>query len=481
MTDRVTTDTLAARATARVAHHRQRGFAMLPRTLLLCLGLLTAGCATVPLEDTPTRGHIADSTLPPVKAFSTPRPQAPSRSNANIAQDFLDLHFQLESGRALPALTRFETPITLRVTGQAPTSLAPDLRRLLSRLRTEAGVPITQVTGDQANITIEVVTRAEIRRALPHAACFVVPNVSSLREYRQKRRSAQTDWSKLQGRDRLAIFVPGDASPQELRDCLHEELAQAIGPLNDLYRLPDSVFNDDNVHTVLTGFDMLVLRVTYAPELRTGMTRDQVAARLPAILARENPRGQGLRAVTIQPTTRDWINAVQTALGPGTDPGTRRNAATSAARISQARGWGDHRSAFSLYMLGRMTQGFDPDVAQQQYAAALRDLSARSGTDLHRAYVTTQTAAYAIATGDGATALQQIAPMLPVARRHENAALLSTLMLLQAEAYDLTGRAEQAQAVRLDSLGWARYGFGSDWAVRAKMQEIAALNPLRGF
>ena len=28
------------------------------------------------------------------------------------------------------------------------------------------------------------------------------------------------------------VFVPADASPQELRDCLHEELAQALGPLN---------------------------------------------------------------------------------------------------------------------------------------------------------------------------------------------------------------------------------------------------------
>ena len=67
---------------------------------------------------------------------------------------------------------------------------------------------------------------------------------------------------------------------------------------------------------------------------------------------------------------------------------------------------------------------------------------------------------------------------LPVAGgATENAALLATLMLLQAEALDLTGQPERARAVRLDSLGWARYGFGSDWAVRAKMQEIAALNP----
>ncbi len=46
-----------------------------------------------------------------------------------------------------------------------------------------------------------------------------------------------------------------------MRDCLHEELAQALGPLNDLYRLSNSVFNDDNFHSVLTGFDMEMLRL----------------------------------------------------------------------------------------------------------------------------------------------------------------------------------------------------------------------------
>ncbi|MBV1926458.1 MAG: ATP-dependent transcriptional regulator, partial [Rhodobacteraceae bacterium] len=68
-------------------------------------------------------------------------------------------------------------------------------------------------------------------------------------------------------------------------------------------------------------------------------------------------------------------------------------------------------------------------------------------------------------------------PALPVAQRAENASLLATLLLLQAEAYDLVGQTDKARAVRLDSLGWARYGFGSDWSVKAKMREIAALNP----
>jgi hypothetical protein len=67
-----------------------------------------------------------------------------------------------------------------------------------------------------------------------------------------------------------------------------------------------------------------------------------------------------------------------------------------------------------------------------------------------------------------------------LAKEPEHAALLSTLMLLRAEALELTGRSSEAQHVRLDSLGWARYGFGSEWAVRAKMREISTLSPRRG-
>ncbi|MEM9500185.1 MAG: DUF2927 domain-containing protein, partial [Pseudomonadota bacterium] len=319
--------------------------------------------------------------------------------------------------------------------------------------------------------------RKEIRRALPQAACVVVPNVDSLAQLRRDRRKDSTNWALLRERQQMAIFLPYDASPQEVRDCLHEELAQAIGPLNDLYRLPDSVFNDDNVHTVLTGFDMLILRASYAPELASGMTRDQVAARLPAILNREHPRGANRGRVPVVATPRSWINAVQAALGPGSSPATRRSAANAALQIALQLGWQDHRRAFSHYVLGRMVQYRDPLLAQQHFQTALRFLSRTPSAQLHKAYVSTQTVAFAISQGDGADALRQIEPGLRDAARAENAALLATLMLLKSEALALQGRVDEARAVRVDSLGWARYGFGADWAVRAKMQEIATLRP----
>lgn len=70
---------------------------------------------------------------------------------------------------------------------------------------------------------------------------------------------------------------------------------------------------------------------------------------------------------------------------------------------------------------------------------------------------------------------------MPIAAAHENAALLATLMMFKAEALEMTGQTAAAEAVRMDSLGWARYGFGDDTQVRVRLQEIASLNPLKGI
>ncbi|MGR3377294.1 DUF2927 domain-containing protein [Salipiger abyssi] len=453
------------------------------RRLLLPLCLAVSACMPVPSPDTATRAAASVTSvsgLPAMKSFATPRPMAPVVSNADLARDFLDLAFSLESGRALPAFTRFEGPITLRVTGSPPAALAPDLNRLLHRLRSEAQIDIRQVSGPQANITLVAIPRAEIRRHLPQAACFVVPNVSSLREYLSARRSSAVSWTRVARRETLAIFLPADAAPQEVRDCLHEEIAQALGPLNDLYRLADSVFNDDNVHTVLTGFDMTVLRAYYDPSLRSGMSRHDVAARLPAILARVNPQGETLPARDLPATPRVWIDAIQTALGPGASPAERRAAATRALNTAMSLGWTDHRRGFSHYAMGRILQGVSAEDAQDQFMWAQHYFAASPNTQLHQAYVASQLAAYAINDNRPEDALALLGRHLDTAARHENAALLATLMLLRAEALELSGRVSEGRQVRLDSLGWARYGFGSDWAVRAKLREIGSLNPLKG-
>lgn len=448
--------------------------------LALPLVIALNACVPAPQGDVTRAASIATSTLPPLKYFTAGQQSGPIRSNNDLALDFVELSFKMESGRDLPTFTRFEGAITLRVTGAQPPTLQPDLTRLLWRLRREAGIQISQTDNPNASITIEAVPRAQIQSVLPRAACFVAPNVSSLEEYRLKRNRPDTNWTLLTKRTRMSVFLPNDVSPQEARDCLHEEIAQALGPLNDLYRLPDSVFNDDNIHTVLTGFDMMMLRAYYSPQLKNGMTRGEVVRRLPSILTQINPAGNSKRGSFTPRTPRDWKIAVNQALGPSASTTQRRKSATTAVRIAKELRWTGSRRAFSHYAMGRVLQGSDPKKAQEHFVKAERYYAQTPGTRLHRAYVATQLAAYAITQGQGTKADRLVIPHIATARSHENAALMSTLMMIRAEALDLQSRTSEANAVRLDSLGWARYGFGSDWAVRAKLKEIASLSPLKG-
>lgn len=459
----------------------RKALRLIPMSLALsaCIGPVDNARPSLPVSDeVPTRMAQPDlMPLPPMKVFARALPVPPMRANSEIAQDFIDLSFRLESGRSLPVFTRFEGPIRVAVTGDADRELIEDLRRLIVRLQTEAGLDIDFGTGPN-QLTVQAVPSREIRKYLPQAACFVVPGIDSLDQYNAARHTGATDWAQLETRQKIAVFVPSDVSPQESRDCLHEEMAQALGPLNDLYRLPDSTFNDDNMNSVLTGFDMLILRATYAPELRSGMSRDQVQRVIPGVLSRLNPAGNGRVSKLMGHTPHDWMEAVQSALGNKGSAKSRTAAAYRALSIAQNEGWQDHRLAFAHYVVARKIQTTDRLTARSHLTQAYNLYRRTPGTEIHTAQIAAQLAAHAIYEGDGAQALALLKGQADVARRGENAALLASIQMLRAEALELTGHAPEAGTVRLDSLGWARYGFGPDWAVRAKMNEIASLRPL---
>ena len=56
-------------------------------------------------------------------------------------------------------------------------------------------------------------------------------------------------------------------------------------------------------------------RLHYAPELRSAMNEAEVASRLPAVLARLNPAGQGLASNPKTIAPRTWVDAVENAFG----------------------------------------------------------------------------------------------------------------------------------------------------------------------
>jgi hypothetical protein len=456
---------------------------LLPLCLVSAIGLSACVPSGPVVRDVAERRATPEMvhTMPAMNQFGAARPAPPARPNSRIAADFLDLSFQMESGRQITRLSRFEGPITVAVVPGGPASLSPDLDRLVNRFRQEAGIDIRRVphgTG-VANITVETLPRAQMQRIVPEAACFVVPRVSSWAEFRAARTSRAMDWTTLETRERVAVFIPNDVAPQEVRDCLHEEVGQALGPLNDLYRLDDSVFNDDNFQSVLTGFDMLILRAYYSPEIRSGMTRAEVAAVLPGVLNRLNPRGArgpgGIAAA--QPSPRAWIEAIETALGPGTRDGLRVVAAERAVTLARQANLSDARLAFSYFALGRLSLATDAEAALTAFQAAANIYERIAPNGIHSAHVDMQLAAFALSAGNANDALLLTGRAMPAATEAQNAALLSTLLMIRAEALTALGRASEARQVRLDSLGWGRYGFGTRTALGARLTEVAALAP----
>lgn len=450
------------------------------RVLPLLALLSIAACAAVPGAQV-TKSFAPDRSagvsLPALQGFDSAPKLSSVRSNADMMHLFKLLAFNMESGRALPVLSRFEGPISVRMIGAVPPTAQAELLRLIARFRNEAGIDIRPVgANENASITIDFQSRADMARVVPMAACFVVPHVTTFDEYRLRRNSSDVDWSNVTERSQVAVFIPSDTAPQEVRDCMNEELAQAMGPVNDLYQISDSVFNDDNFNSVLTDFDMMMLRIQYAPELHSGMAADEVAQYLPGILTRINPKGQGMAASKpTQMAPRSWVAAVEASFGTRGGEYSRLEGANRMLSIAMAQGWTDGRLGFSYYAKGRALSTSNRAEAVAAFAEAGRIYRSVPGAAVQAAHVDMQLSAIALASGQSEAAIQFADRAIPEVQRAENAALLATLMLIKAEALDNLGQTAAARAERLDSLGWARYGFGADESLRARQAEISSL------
>ena len=221
----------------------------------------------------------------------------------------------------------------------------------------------------------------------------------------------------------------------------------------------------------------------------------------PAILARINPsraqRGRRSPRRYATRTPRTWRQGRRRhALGPDTDFQSwpaRGGANAHAGRSPGDMGWTDNRLAVSLfaqYSNGRLTLASDPELPRRPIVPASRRSDLRRHQRRHAAaccaYVATQLAAYAMTAAAirrrGAAHWHRDPARRPAPRATENAGLAgdAAYAAASAEALDLTDRAAEARVVRTEALGWARYGFGDDRSVRARVSEIAALSPRRG-
>ncbi|WP_112321472.1 DUF2927 domain-containing protein [Oceanibium sediminis] len=444
----------------------------------ICLFALAACETASPIETTraiDTVSNVSDVSFPvEIRARGVPR------SNIALAEDFLDLTFALERGEPLRGLLRHEAPVRVYIRPGGLRAYSRDVENLLSRFRAEAGIDIRTTTDPaQAQIHVDGVSLRELQRVDSGAACFIVPGETNWEGFRARSARARLRWSAQTTLGTTAIFIPTDTFPQDIRDCLHEELAQALGPANDLYRLPDSVFNDDNFHSIVTSFDMLMLRALYDPELRSGMPRQVVAGKIVQILDRINPGGSGRGDLPRAPASAAWKSQIETALTRRNADRRRLAAANRAVDIARAMQPNDHRLGVALITRGRLNRARDPESAAADFIEAHELFRARLGrNDVRTAQAALHVALVALETRDYATAGQFADSALGAARDGQNAVLLSSLLAVKAAAMAAQGERAGARASQLDHLRWARYAYGDGNGERRRAQaELEALTP----
>ena len=82
------------------------------------------------------------------------------------------------------------------------------------------------------------------------------------------------------------VIIPVDRARAhaKLISCIVEELTQVMGLPNDSEKVFPSIFNDNSFNDLLTGLDYLLLKLLYNPNIKQGMTQEQISPILDNII-----------------------------------------------------------------------------------------------------------------------------------------------------------------------------------------------------
>lgn len=212
---------------------------------------------------------------------------------ARLAQNFERIalydEYVVQSGRfvqrnAPSTLRRWEQPVRMGIVygpSVGPERRAAntnDIALYANRLARLTGHDI-RLVGDRVNFHILVMNADELRGS-PPLLKRLLPGIdmASLREIPNLPANvlcAVYSYGSADAPDRYrkALAVLRAEHPDRLRQsCIHEELAQGLGLVNDSPDARPSIFNDDEEFGLLTTHDEMLLQILYDRRLRPGMT-----------------------------------------------------------------------------------------------------------------------------------------------------------------------------------------------------------------
>lgn len=210
----------------------------------------------------------------------------------DLAENFIRIAFfdefserggRLVAGAAENRLHRWQEPVRVAVEfgpSVPAAERAADRAAIagyVSRLSALTGLPM-RMTGWRANHTVLILNSDERETAADRIAALApATGAAAVRSVVEMPVETYcTVFALTSGRSAVytrAVTVIRGELPDTLRlACIHEELAQSLGLVNDWPRARPSIFNDNEEFALLTKQDELMLKMLYDPRLRPGMT-----------------------------------------------------------------------------------------------------------------------------------------------------------------------------------------------------------------
>ena len=381
--------------------------------------------------------------------------------NESLADLFVLLTHELEWGGRRPGLARYEGPVNVGIAGPGSGRHHAFLDGYLAELRFRAGVPIAR-NGPPHNLLVRFVPGAEFRARIPRHICVVAPGRPDWDAFRRSpRRHGARAFEEVTAITASTIFIPDSAPPHLARSCLVEEIAQALGPANDLYGLGPSIFNDDAAHVWPTRLDFLLLETLYAPELQSGLGPGETRARALLALDRLNPEGRGAPPLPdpVAEHMADWVEMMRDAFDRRRSERRRLGSAREALAIAAERAPLTTYHCRSLTALARK-QGDEPGAALATLEEAARVCALAHGADDIRIAQIRLDQARLLYLGGRASAAWGVAEGLEAQfaahRQDERLAELFALQAAVLRAIQAPGSAELGRRAQ----AWRAYAFG---------------------
>ena len=208
-------------------------------------------------------------------------------SNDEIREGFFKIAFgaELQIDKPAERVRKFDEPVRIFVETTGAPQRRNELVNVVADIRSHVNHLDIDLTTDRraANFVVRLVPEHKLKST--------IRSLYGSDRARQIQKELKPECLSGIGKDetfrirRAEVILPVDAGDFTFYDCAYEELLQALGVINDDASVPWTMFNDDVQMGFFDVYDQFLLNILYDPRITPGMTRDEVDAALPDILA----------------------------------------------------------------------------------------------------------------------------------------------------------------------------------------------------